>query len=312
MRILFAGSPEIALPSLRLLHENHHICGVLTNPDRPAGRGRSLVATPVGGLAAELGLPVLKTNRLGSQIRAQVAELDPAPELLVVVAFGRIFGPKFLALFPRGAVNLHPSLLPRYRGPSPIPAAILSGDSETGVTVQLLSLEMDSGDLLAQERVALDGSETTESLTPVLGELGAGLLERVVSDFDRIEPRAQDPAQVSYCRLIAKDDGIIDWQRGAAEIDRMVRAYTPWPGTRTTYEGQPLHILAARAVGDRAEPEPAAAGAVVGVDKVEGILVQTGNGLLAVQRLKLQSKKALNWKDFLNGARGIVGSTLGN
>jgi len=327
MRIVFAGSPEIALPSLHLLHQHHTICAILTNPDRPSGRGGGVTETPVAAAARALGLPVMKPGRLGAPLRKEVEELGA--ELLVVVAFGRFFGPRFLALFPRGAVNLHPSLLPKYRGPSPIPAAILAGDTETGISVQKLSQEMDSGDVLAQKRIALTGRETTESLTEICAQHGARLLGDVLERFDSIVPEPQDPNRVSFCRMIKKEDGLIDWSRSAADIDRMVRAYTPWPEAHTIFEGVSLHILEAEpaksGLAGKGEPsdgpdvptssrstgEEQSPGSVVGVDKKEGILIQTGDGVLVVKKLKLQSKKALGWKDFLNGARGFVGSTLG-
>ncbi|HUX21296.1 MAG TPA: methionyl-tRNA formyltransferase [Spirochaetia bacterium] len=308
MRIIFAGSPEIALPSLELLSTNHTVCAVLTNPDRPTGRGRGVQETAVSLAAKRLNLPLIKPARLGKQAREDIAAYEP--EVLVVAAFGRFFGPKFLSIFPQGAVNLHPSLLPRYRGPSPIPAAILGGDAETGVTIQRLSLEMDSGDLLAQERIPLDGRETTASLTERAAETGARLLSEVLANLSSVVPTPQSHEGVSYCKLIAKDDGIIDWRRSAIEIDRMVRAYNPWPEAQTTFSGAGLHLLEATPfTGACAASE--APGKVVGVDTQAGILVQTGDGVLAVKRLKLQSKKELNWKDFLNGVHEFVGSVLG-
>jgi methionyl-tRNA formyltransferase len=258
--------------------------------------------------AKELGLPVLKPDRLGRKAREAVVGYKP--EILVVAAFGRFFGPKFLALFPRGAINLHPSLLPKYRGPSPIPAAILSGDHETGVTIQRLTIEMDGGDILARERIPLDGRETSALLTARSAEVGARLLDKVLKNLDSIVPTPQPEEGVSYCKLISKDDGIIDWRKSAIEIDRMVRAYYPWPEAQTTFAGTGLHILTARpSTADKGTD--GLPGSVIGVDKQAGILVQTGNGILVVKRLKLQSKKALNWKDFLNGVHEFVGSILG-
>ena len=308
MRILFAGSPEIALPSLERLHRSQEICAVLTNPDRPTGRGRGLRETPVSVLARELKLPTIKPERLGKAAREEAAAYGA--ELLVVAAYGRFFGPKFLSLFPRGAINLHPSLLPKYRGPSPIPAAILAGDTETGVTIQKLAEEMDSGDILAQERIALDGRETTESLIDRSGTLGARMLDEVIGRFDQIEPRRQREEEATYCKMIRKEDGFIDWRLGVDEIDRKIRAYYPWPEAQTSFNGAKLLLLEAEphpeGGGEAVEP-----GKVIGVDKEAGILIQTGDGVLAVKRLKLQSKKALSWKDFLNGVHEFVGSVLG-
>ncbi len=169
MRILFAGTPGIAVPSLRVTAGQHQVCAVLTGRDRPAGRGRSPEASEVKKAALAIGLPVIEADRLDAGVRETIRRL--APDLLVVVAFGRIFRTGFLDLFPRGGVNVHPSLLPRYRGPSPITAAILAGDRETGVTVQRIALEVDAGDVYARRTVPLDGTETTGSLTPVLAEV---------------------------------------------------------------------------------------------------------------------------------------------
>lgn len=330
MRILFAGSPAIAVPSLRALAAEHDIVGVLTNPDSPRGRGKRLEPTDVGAAAEALledrrargaGLfPILKPERLGPQAREAVADLRP--ELLVAVAYGRIFGPKFLALFPRGGINLHPSLLPRYRGSAPIPAAILNRDDETGICVQRLALEMDAGDLLAVERVPLDHTETTESLTAYAAERGAALVDEVVREIAAGTETAvpQNHAQATYCGMLRKEDGLIDWGRSALELDALIRAYFPWPGTYTTQGRQILHIIEARPYPERPDASPAvspasdgepAPGTVVGVDKTAGILVQTGEGRLALRRLQYETKKAMDWRSFLNGARDFIGAALG-
>ena len=308
MRCLFAGSPELSVPSLELLNAENMVCGVLTNPDKKSGRGSKIVSTPVCCKTRELNLPLLQQEKLNEATRAAVNDLRP--DMLVVVAYSKIFGPKFLSLFPQGAINLHPSLLPKYRGPAPIPAAILAGESETGITVQRLALEMDSGDILRQVSLALKGDETTASLSDRVAEQGARLLREVLVGLDSISSKPQDHGQASYCRLIQKTDGLINWQVDVNRIERMIRAYQPWPTTYTYYDGKMLTLLRACVYrGPSGAPE--VPGKVLGVDKAEGILVQTSHGILAVQELKLQSKKALHWKAFLNGAKSFVGSTLG-
>lgn len=314
-RILFAGTPEMAVPSLRRLRTDHNLVGVLTAPDRQKGRGRSLVPSPVKAAAQELGLQVVQPPRLNAEARRLVAALRP--EVLVVVAYGRIFGPKFLDLFEQGGVNLHPSLLPRHRGPSPIPAAILAGDQETGITVQRLALEMDSGNILAQTHIPLDGTETTSSLTQRVAEEGAELLSRTIADLEtgRVEERVQDPDAASYCRLIEKKDGEIEWTQSAAQIERMSRAYNPWPGAFTFFKEQKLTLWKTTVYGGGEIAPPAAeqppAGTVLGVDKGWGILIQTGDGALAVERLQLQSRSVTDWKSFLNGARDFLDGAVG-
>ncbi|TVQ37904.1 MAG: methionyl-tRNA formyltransferase [Spirochaetaceae bacterium] len=309
MRILFAGTPQIAVPSLQRLHQSFEVAAVLTAPDAPSGRGRTPQPSAVKLCAVERGLPVLQPARLDAEAREQVAKRRP--DLLACVAYGRIFGARFLDLFAHGGVNLHPSLLPRHRGPSPIPAAILAGDRETGITVQRLALEMDAGDILRQIRFPLDGSETTGSLSDCVALEGARLLTATLRDLQlgAIEPRPQDHSRATYCRLIAADDGLIDWNTPVMHIERMVRAYNPWPGAYSFLNGTRLTIHEARA-GERGSGG-LAAGTVVAVDKRSGILIQTGDGLLAVRRLQLQSRKPMDWNSFANGHRGVVGSVLG-
>ncbi len=246
MRLLFAGTPEIALPTLRFVAERHEVVAVLTAPDRPVGRGRHVEARVVKQAAEQLGVPVLQPERLNGLVRDTIAELQP--ELLVCVAFVKIFGPKFLALFPRGGINLHPSLLPKYRGPSPIPAAILAGDAETGVTIQYLAPEMDAGDILAQETLTVSCDDTTQTLTERAAALGARLALQVVDEIAAgVErPRRQIDTDATYTHIIEKEEGRIDWGRPASFIARMVRAFNPWPGAFTTFEGRTLNNLEAR------------------------------------------------------------------
>jgi len=325
MRILFAGSPAIAVPTLRLLAERHEIVGVLTNPDAAKGRGKRLEPTEVAQAAEALSserqtrglspIPVLKPERLLSDARREAAALGA--ELLVAVAYGRIFGPKFLALFPRGGINLHPSALPRYRGCAPIPAAILNRDPETAVTVQRLALEMDAGDILASERIQLTLAETTETLSVLAAEKGARLVSSVVDAIaaGKAEGTPQNHTAASYCAMLAKKDGLIDWTRGALEIDARIRAFTPWPGAFTVHGAATLNILEAApfsgSVPVSAAAGPPPCGTVLGIDKASGILVQTGDGLIAIKRLQYETKKALDWRSFLNGVRDFIGSRLG-
>jgi methionyl-tRNA formyltransferase len=321
VRVLFAGSPDIAVPSLVRLSFEHEIVGVLTNPESAKGRGLSLESTPVAqAAAAVLGdrVPVLALQRLGAEAREAVAALRP--EILATFAYGRIFGPKFLALFPRGGVNVHPSLLPRYRGPAPIPSAILARDRETAITVQRLALEMDSGDILAQLRIPLSGTETAEDLAEVAGLMGADLLSQVLEEIEggRESARPQE-GEPSYCRMLRKEDGLIDWGAPLLDIDAKIRAFHPWPGAFTYLRGMRLNLLEAFpyphvtfAAGpsslDFDDPLP---GTLLGLDKSRGIMVQTKEGLLALRRLQVQQKKALSYREFANGMRDLAGAVLG-
>ena len=311
LRILFAGTPEIAVPSLETLHRKHLVLGVLTNPDREAGRGRAVSVSPVKVKALDLGLPLFQPEKLDAAFRETVSSL--APDLLVVVAYGKIFGPKFLALFPKGGVNLHPSLLPKYRGPSPINAALLAGDAETGITVQKLALEMDAGDIVLQEKVPLSGAETAATLSAFAAARGAELLAQALAAIETgsVVFRPQDATGATYCGLLSKESGRIDWTRTAAEIERQVRALEPSPGAWTTFRGVSLRLLKTATFASADDGGEGSPGKVLGVDKTRGILVQTGKGLLAVTELQLQSKKAMDYRSFANGVRDFVGALLG-
>ncbi|HVP18559.1 MAG TPA: methionyl-tRNA formyltransferase [Spirochaetia bacterium] len=314
MRILFAGTPPMAVPSLEKLAHQTDVIAVLTAPDQPAGRGRSPCPSAVKEAGLALHIPVLTPSTLDEASRADVRSL--APDLLVVVAYGKIFRRSFLDIFPRGGINLHPSLLPRFRGPSPITAAILAGDDETGVTVQELAMRFDTGDILGQVRYPLDGNETTGSLTGALAEIGAELLLTVVGRIasgQPLEPTPQVEADATYCQLVRKEDGILDWRDPAVLVERKVRAYDPWPRARTTLRGDSLLLLKTRVhpdtLGDAAHrPVP---GEVLAADEENGILVQTGEGILRIERLQMQFRKPLDWRPFLHGHPDLAGAHLG-
>jgi methionyl-tRNA formyltransferase len=268
--------------------------------------------------ALELGIPVIESDTIDARVKDTVRSFSP--DILAVVAFSRIFRKSFLDIFPLGGVNLHPSLLPRYRGPSPVYSAILGGDAETGVSIQRIALEVDSGAILAQKSIRLDGSETTGSLSRTLGVMGSELfldvLERIRTGS--VEEKAQNAADVTHCRMVRKDDGRIDWSEAAVIIERKVRAYDPWPRAFTSWKGVGLLVLKSKvytgnlgAIPGLEDLSGSSAGRVIGADPGEGILVKTGDGILAVERLQLQTKKALDWRTFLNGNRGVPGSAFG-
>ena len=320
MRVLFAGSPSIAVPAFEALFnrengEPFELAGLLTNPDSPKGRRGEPVPTELAAALERLAasgttpaVPVLKPEKLDAAAREQTAALRP--DLLISFAYGRIFGPKMLSLFPLGGINIHPSLLPRHRGPTPIPAAILNQDRETGLSIQRLALEMDSGDILVQELIPLTGRETTASLSEIMARRAAALLPAVLREIaaGTARPWSQDHGAASYCSLILKEEGRIDWNRSAREIDARIRAFDPWPLCWTCHGDQQLFILRAEATDQGADTPP---GQVLGIDKERGILIQTGEGALAVTALQYQAKKALEWRAFLNGARNFAGSRLG-
>ena len=332
LKILYAGSPAPAATTLRLLLDRQaqdagasgeasqdkncgwQITGVLTNPPSAKGRHKELVPTDVGLLAQERGIPVFCPQKLDAAAREQIAA--QGFDALVCFAYGKIFGPKFLSLFKAGGVNVHPSLLPKYRGATPVPAAILNCDKETGVTVQTLALGMDEGEILAQEIIALDGTETTDSLLDKSAQIAAALLEGLLRDtaaassFPKGKPQE---GEASYTKTISKDDALINWNDSAVKIAAAVRAYTSEPGSWTRIggeSGETLKILKAAPLGLADDFASLPAGTVAAFDKKRGILVQCGDGVLCVTELQRQQKKAMGYKDFMNGARDFVGTRL--
>jgi len=232
MRVLFAGTPSLAVPSLRAIAR--FTVGVLTSPDQPSGRGRASAPSPVKEAALSLGLKLFQPARLDAAFIEEVRAL--APDLLVVAAYGKIFRQAFLQVFPLGGINFHPSLLPRFRGPSPVSAVILAGDPETGVTVQRIALKFDTGDILAQERYPLTGDETTTTLGGALAARGAGLVESIIARYEAGSPPTPIPQReedASYCHPLRKEEGLVDWGEPAVQIERKVRAYDPWPRAST-------------------------------------------------------------------------------
>jgi methionyl-tRNA formyltransferase len=327
MRILFAGSPAIAVPALSAIaaeggnEKEFVLAGLLTNPDSPKGRSGRPEPTDCAAAGQRFSVPLLKPEKLDGIAREQTAALRP--DILVSFAYSRIFGPRYLALFPLGGVNIHPSLLPRFRGPAPIPAAIINRETVTGITIQRLAAEMDTGDILAQEEVPLSGRETTADLGETMAKKAAEMLPAVLRGLaaGTLRGSPQDHSAATYCSLLDKKDGLIDWSRSAVEIEARIRAFNPWPLSWTTHGGLELFILKAEALDDdtplpnAALPHPHSpilSGQVLGKDKNKGILIQTGKGILAVTELQYRTKKAMDWKAFLNGARNLLDARLDN
>ncbi|MDD5127615.1 MAG: methionyl-tRNA formyltransferase [Dehalococcoidales bacterium] len=307
MRLVFFGSPEFAVPALEhLLVNGHQVAAVYTQPDRPAGRGRALVPPPVKEAALRRGLPVYQPERLKDPAEVeQLAKL--APEAIVVAAFGQILPQSVLDIPPFKCINVHPSLLPRFRGAAPVPAAILSGDAFTGVSIMLLDRGMDTGPVLLQAAVLVAPGDNTGSLSGKLAQVGARLLTEALVRWRRgeIQPQPQDNAQATYTRPFTKEDGKIDWQRPALEIWRRIRAFNPWPGCYTTWQGKQLKIM--QAVPRTAESVPA--GQVVTLNK-DCLGIGTGEGILEVRLLQLEGKKPVSAADFRNGQRDFIGALL--
>ncbi|MDR1257134.1 MAG: methionyl-tRNA formyltransferase [Spirochaetaceae bacterium] len=323
MNILFAGTPAIAVPSLEAiaaLADEGDFCrlaGVLTNPDAARGRHGCAVPSDVGMAASRIAgwLPpfaVIKSDSFDEDCLRGAR--DCGAGLLVTFAYGVVFPPEFLALFPMGGINIHPSLLPKYRGATPIPAAIMNRDSETGITIQRLAPELDSGSILLQETIPLNGKETCASLSAVVAERGAALLVRTLralAENDAVAETPQNHALATFCDKLERKDGLIDWRFGASAIDARIRAFTPWPLSYTRHGEAELYILeAAPYNGPVGAGGTADAGEVLGFDRNAGIVIQTGDGLLAASRLQYRTRKVLDWRSFLNGARNFIGAVL--
>ncbi|MGO0122887.1 methionyl-tRNA formyltransferase [Desulfothermobacter acidiphilus] len=309
MRLVFMGTPVFALPSLEaLLRAGHDIALVITKPDRPRGRGGKLAPPPVKEWAERHGLPCLQPGSLkDSSVLTALSQVEP--EVIVVVAYGKILPPEVLKLPPRGCINLHASLLPKYRGAAPIQHALLAGEKMTGVTTMLMDEGMDTGDILLQEPLAIGEEESFGSLQDRLARLGAELLVRTLKLWERgeIHPRPQDHTQATYAPPLQSKDEIIRWEEPAERIKNLVRALDPAPGARTSYQGKLLKIWRVRALSG---PFGGVPGEILGVDP-SGIVVRAGQGAVLVQELQLANGKRLRVAEFLRGHPVTPGVVLG-
>jgi methionyl-tRNA formyltransferase len=309
LSVVFMGTPDFAVPSLVLLIANlYQVVAVYSQPDKRLGRRSQLVPPPVKRLAMDHRIPVVQPETLDTS-RALEELAGFSPELIVVVAYGRILPSKILSLPKFGCLNLHPSLLPRHRGSSPIANALLCGDGLTGVTVILMDAGLDSGPILAQREVAVSPQDTTRSLTPKLSQVGAELLLKSLPLWieGKINPQPQDESQVTFSKMLTKEDGEIDWKLPAVQLWRCIRAFDPWPGCYTWWKGGRLKVCEAVPLGGGGEvgkviimkePAPATVGVV------------TGMGVLGLCRVQLEGRREMSAADFVRGQKDFVGSIL--
>ena len=309
MRIVFMGTPESAVRSLhRLMDDGHEVVSVWTQPDKPAGRGDKIHLPPVKEFAVESGLRLEQPTKLRTdEAKALFASYDA--DLAVVVAYGRILPAAFLTAPKRGCINVHFSLLPKYRGAAPANWAIVNGEKQTGVTTMFIEEELDSGPILLQRETIVDETETAPQLMERLSVIGADLLSETLNDLNTIAPRKQNDEEATFAPILTRQHGQIDWNMSAAEIEHRVRGFQPWPTAHTKHKGKRLIIWAAKVVetsGNDAEP-----GEVIEAQG-DDLVVKTGQGsALRILELQPESKRRMHVRDFLNGSHLKVGESFG-
>ena len=306
MRIVFMGTPDFAVPSLQaLIDAGHDVCAVYTQPDKPQGRKQILTAPPVKTLALEHDIPVFQPNTLKNEDeQARLREL--APEVIIVVAYGKLLPKAVLDIPPHGCINVHGSLLPRWRGAAPIQWAVIAGDEMAGVTTMQMAEGLDTGDMLLTYETKIGEKETAGELFDRLAQSGAELLTQTLVKLDEITPRPQDDAQSCYAHMLDKQMAVIDWSKSAHEIDCLIRGLNPWPVALTTLSGERLKVFAAEKAAGNGEP-----GTVLEADPKKGLTVACGEGALKLIEIQLVGGKRMKATDFLRGHVIEVGTKLG-
>ena len=307
MRIVFMGTPDFAVPSLQaLIDAGHDVCAVYTQPDKPQGRKQILTAPPVKTLALEHDIPVFQPNTLKNEDeQALLREL--APEVIIVVAYGKLLPKAVLDIPPHGCINVHGSLLPRWRGAAPIQWAVIAGDEMAGVTTMQMAEGLDTGDMLLTYETKVGEKETAGELFDRLAQSGAELLTQTLVKLDEITPRPQDDAQSCYAHMLDKQMAVIDWSKSAHEIDCLIRGLNPWPIALTTLSGERLKVFAAEKAAGNGEP-----GTVLEADPKKGLTVACGEGALKLIEIQLVGGKRMKATDFLRGHVIEVGTKLGD
>ena len=298
MRLIFLGTPAFAVPTLEAVARKHEVIAAITQPDRPKGRGRELAESEVKQAALRLGLPVYQPERI-KRPEAQAHLKELAPEIMVVVGYGQIIPQSVIDIAPRGIVNVHASLLPKYRGAAPIQWAIVNGETRTGVTTMQINAGLDTGDILLERETEIGPDETALELGERLSAMGAELLIETLDGLARgaIRPLKQDDARASYAPILRKEDGTVTWSAEVGAIHNRVRGLLPWPGAHTRFRGQRLHIWRARVTGDRAIPAP---GRVL---TGPGFRVACGGGVLELLEVQMEGRKRMSGEAFANGQR---------
>lgn len=306
MRILFMGTPDFAVPSLaRLIDDGHEIVGVLTQPDKPQGRKMKLTPPPVKVLAQEHGLPVHQPQTLKDGAISDLLE-QTQPELIVVVAYGKILPAYVLDFPPHGCINVHGSLLPRWRGAAPIQWSVIAGDQYAGVTTMQMAQGLDTGDMLLTYRTEIGARETAGELFDRLAQAGADLLHDTIEQLDQITPQPQEESKASYASMLDKDMARIDWSKSAREIDCLIRGLNPWPVALTELSGARMKVFTAEMESAKGRP-----GEVLEADAKKGLLVACGEGALRLTEIQMVGGKRMRAQDYLRGHAIEIGTVLG-
>jgi methionyl-tRNA formyltransferase len=298
MRLVFLGTPAFAVPSLERLAAGHAVLAAITQPDRPRGRGQREAPSAVKEAALRLGIPVHQPERV-RRLEAVEWLRSLAPDVMVIVGYGQIVPQSVIDIAPLGIVNVHSSLLPKYRGAAPVPWAIARGETRTGVTTMRIDAGLDTGDILLAKETEIGPEETAVELNARLAALGADLLIETLEGLEagRIVPRKQDAAQATFAPLLKKEDGLVDWREAAPSIHNRVRGMQPWPGACTVFRGQTLHIWRA-AVGQASQP--ALPGSLL---CLKPLTVACGGGALELREVQLEGRRRMSAADFANGHR---------
>lgn len=308
MRVIFMGAPEFAVPALEsLFFSKYEIVAVYTQPDKTAGRGQAVSNVPVKRAATTLGLPIFQPETLKAPAE-QIRIASFKPDVIVVAAYGHILPNSILKVPVYGCLNIHPSLLPNFRGVAPVPAAIIQGVEFTGVSIILLDRGIDSGPILSQSQIPIASDDTSQTLLEKLSNIGAALLVDVLPRLKnkQIVARHQDKTLASYTRRLQKSDGEINWYQTAVEISRQVRAYQPWPSSFTYWQSRHLKIIEAIAC----EGMAATPGKVVTYGGELAFGIETGAGILGIKKVQLEGKKVMSADEFIRGQRQLIGVVL--
>lgn len=309
MKIIFLGTSNISVPLLEaLIASEHELAAVITQPDKSAGRGRKIAFSPVKETALKAGLKIMQPEKVGDkEVLDELRQM--APDIFVLVSYAQKIPMELCDIAPLGCINMHPSLLPKYRGAGPIRGPILNGDSMGGVTIMQIAEKMDSGDMLAQEEMPLDPKDTLKTYEDKAAKAGACLLMKVLEGLEKgtVTPVPQDHSKATYLKKIDKNDGLIDFKRSAVEIERQIRACDPWPSAFTYLDGKMFKIWDADVIAENSKEAP---GSAVNVTK-KSVMIQTGEGLLKPNLVQIEGKRRMSMEEFLRGYRIEEGARFG-